>query len=177
MGKQRRSAIDEVLGGASPVARKIRAQKEAARLAREEGAASEEESDRKPPESAQAASSASTTGNSGGGVNRQEPPHRNRTKSGQVKRRPAKRIPVMGNEGEVWEDVCRTLSGCVGAKVTFAAASRAIWSMVVEIEDALNQFDAPQLAKPANADVLGNADFEDQLKEFIREVLVKGKRS
>jgi hypothetical protein len=48
--------------------------------------------------------------------------------------------------------------------------------MAVEVEDALDQFDAPQLSKPANADVIGNADFEDQLKEFIREVIVKGKR-
>lgn len=95
---------------------------------------------------------------------------------GKKKQKPAKRIPVTGTEGDIWEGACRTMSSCVGAKVTFAAASRAIWSMIVDIEDDLERFDAPQLEKPAHADAVANADFEDQLRGFLLEVLQKTKR-
>lgn len=193
--KRRRSAVDEVLGSASPVAGKIKAQQEAARRAREK-----DQIDERPPSGERARSN---------GVSAEEPRHApsraqprktrevevrpvkrgggaptptkrtDRTAPAPVaagKRRPAKRIPITGNEGEVWEDVCTALSRQVGAKVSFAAASRAIWSMVAELEESFGHVEAPQLTRPANADWVGNADFEEQLKGYIRAVILKSGR-
>lgn len=191
MAKKRRSAVDEVLGSDSPVSMKIKAQQAAARRAREEdglGGASDAtakpEAPRKPltePEVAPTAVAEEPKRT----ARRSEKPRRSREARGAAKaeakgikkkQKPAKRIPVTGTEGDVWEGVCRTMSSCVGAKVTFAAASRAIWSMIVDIEDDLERFDAPQLEKPAHADAVANADFEDQLRGFLLEVIQKSKR-
>ena len=194
MVNKRRSAVDEVLGGASPVARKIRAQKEAARRARAEDGVLEA-ADVAPqaatsvegveprvveapePEPLAAPVRTRTIVARSPGEGRVSAHAKQRAAAGlKPKRKPAKRIPVSGNEGDVWEGVCRTLSGCVGAKVTFAAASRAIWSMIVEIEDSLEEHEAPLLDKPAHADAVANAEFEMALKTFVHEVLVKSSR-
>lgn len=199
--KKRRSAVDEVLGGASPVARKIRAQKEAARLARledgvSEGAGESPQSEASAPEVASPPIEAKPAVAPVAQPEPDAPPLRTKTvvaravgegrNSAQAKRRaaagrpakrkPAKRIPISGSEGDVWEGVCRTLSGCVGAKVTFAAASRAIWAMIAEIEDDLEAGEGPQLDKPAHADAVANAEFEMALQAYIHEVLVKASK-
>ncbi len=188
MVKKRRSAVDEVMGSDSPVSMKIKAQQAAARRAREEdglegasSTAATSETPRKPltdpePATAVVAEEPKRIARRSENSRRLRGAGNAELKSSKKKQKPAKRIPVTGTEGDVWEGVCRTMSSCVGAKVTFAAASRAIWSMVVEIEDDLERFDAPQLEKPAHADAVANADFEDQLRGFLLEVLQKSKR-
>ncbi|MEE9391180.1 MAG: hypothetical protein V3W41_01610 [Planctomycetota bacterium] len=181
---KRRSAVDEVQGSDSPVSLKMRAQQAAARKAREEDGVGET-----PEVSPVATQRKPLTGEETAAPRSEErrPKAKRRVmgaagngkvvaERGKKKQKPAKRIPVTGNEGDVWEGACRTMSACVGAKVTFAAASRAIWSMVVEIEGDLDRFEAPQLEKPAHADAVANADFEDQLRGFLLEVLQKSKR-
>ena len=175
--RNRRSAVDLVSGGEeSPLAKKMRAQKEAAAAARAadtgtdvDTAVVDEPEPAPVPTPRREPQKVPSPAN--------KPPPR---RSGVAERRASanfeaskitKRVQVSREEARHWVSACEVLSQQVGAEVTYSVACRTLMALLVEAQDGLEKVRAPQLRRPANGDTLGFADFEAQLAEYLSEVL------
>lgn len=181
MAKQRRDPVAEVMGGASPVSSKVHAQMEAARRARREAGMDRDDTPRNEAPPAQTSLPTIEASEPERRVrpkrtkpSRSQSARRARTNSGGSSL--VKRVPVSVEEAKVTDSLCRKLSELVDAKVSYTQATRALWAAVAEAEDALSRVEAPQLTRPANGDTLGNAEFEEELTEFLLSAFQQTKR-
>lgn len=177
MAKGRRSAVDLVVGGGeeSPLAKKMRAQREAADAARNGDAGRPPVVD--PPPRVEVAHSAPEAKPAQAPETRLESRAASSSSVGRASagygkdQKITKRVQVSRDEAKLWENACAAITEEVGAEVTYSVACRTMMALLLEAQDMLPIVAAPQLRRPANGDTLGFADFEKQLGDYLLAVL------
>ena len=173
MAKKRRSAVDDVLGGESPII----------------GTLARQLTTERPPE---------TPAESGGGVAAPEAteapvaapkPAERATKPKQsrpIKKTPKKRLVAANQAGGVRrakrvllspeeestvEELLMQLSTKAGVRVGFCLIPRARWYLLPESETTFGRVSSPSLSRPATQDADATAEFEEELKAWIIDVI------
>lgn len=154
--KSRRDAVDEVLGGDSPVIGKIARQMKEAESARKV----EDLKQKSPPKKAdktEKQKSAPAEQNTAGLAMYERP-------------QKSKRVPMSPQEVAAADEVMAALGEHLGVKTEFAVLSRCLWSLLYEAQGSFKRVPSPGLRMPARADVVGNAAFEEQLAKYLLKV-------
>jgi hypothetical protein len=87
-----------------------------------------------------------------------------------------KRVQVSVEEEYAIDEFLMRIGKEVGTKVQYAQATRAMWSLLLEGEDALDRVSAPQLRRPSNGDAFALADFETAIASYLHDVVRSTKR-
>ena len=99
--------------------------------------------------------------------------HRIKVREGGERKVAVQRTRFNPNEIEENASFTRFMSELVGSKVSESDITRALWSLARQSKDELRAIrsKAPRLARPAYADRLGSAAYEDAIAVFLHRAL------
>lgn len=161
MAKNRRSAIDDVLGSESPILGALARQLTSERPVESGGggAVQEEQKPTQPPKEPRPQRPARTS------------PKRAPVPSRATGTKRAKRMLVSPEEETTLDELVMRISGIMGARVQYSHLARAMWEMLLDAEATFDRVSAPRLERPANQDQEAIAEFEGELKAWLIDVI------
>ncbi|MEL6795195.1 MAG: hypothetical protein AAFR76_03870 [Planctomycetota bacterium] len=83
----------------------------------------------------------------------------------------AKRVLLSPEEESTVEELLMQLSAKAGVRVGFSHITRAMWEMLLEAESTFGRVSSPSLSRPATQDADATAEFEEELKAWIIDVI------
>jgi len=87
-----------------------------------------------------------------------------------------KRMKVTPEEERILDDLVLSIGDQVGARVTYSHIARAMWDMLIDAEQAFEKVRAPDLHRPANNDPESIAFFENELKDWLAQVIAQSRK-
>ena len=82
-----------------------------------------------------------------------------------------KRLLVTLDESDLWDALAKTLGRRVGTTVQFSQVTRAMWTLLLDAEDAIDRVPAPPLKRPGNARPEDFAEFEAELAGYLHDLI------
>jgi hypothetical protein len=164
--KTRRSAVDDVLGDDSPFLRTLA--KEVTRPKPQQSPESEPEAQTQAEQPTQEVNLRSS---------KLARPHRPNTSARRAisAKRPvangkAKRLLVSIEEEQTMDELASKLGMAVGTKVQFSQVTRAMWALLLDVEEVMDGVRAPSLKRPSNGNTADLAEFESELSAYLLDL-------
>lgn len=82
----------------------------------------------------------------------------------------AKRLLVSIEEEQTMDELASKLGIAVGTKVQFSQVTRAMWALLLDVEDVMGSVRAPSLKRPSNGNTADLAEFESELSAYLLDL-------
>lgn len=164
--KTRRSAVDDVLGDDSPFLRTL-----AAQAAQPKPQRPPEPEPKARTQTEQPIEEVKASSRTPARTHRPSAP----AKRAIVAKRPAangkaKRLLVSIEEEQTMDELASKLGMAVGTKVQFSQVTRAMWALLLDVEDVMDGVRAPSLKRPSNGNTADLAEFESELSTYLLDL-------
>lgn len=82
----------------------------------------------------------------------------------------AKRLLVSIEEEQTMDELASKLGMAVGTKVQFSQVTRAMWALLLDVEEVMDGVRAPSLKRPSNGNTADLAEFESELSAYLLDL-------